>query len=181
METTSIGSRPGVQTDEELVAKVLSGRRDAYRRLVVRHEQAVRAVCWSILRDHHAAEDASQNAFLAAYEKLGRLRRPEAFCAWVCRIAKHEAVGLSRRRRRGPASLDELPPVADKSTGGSDVDDELARAIMSLPARQRTLVLMMYFERRTAAEIAHIQGCPVGTVTKLLSRARRRLRKEIEE
>ena len=168
-------------TDEKLVAKVLSGRRDAYRTLVVRHEQAVRAVCWSVLRDHHAAEDASQDAFLVAYEKLGRLRRPAAFCAWVCRIARHESVRLSRRRRRGPISLDELPPLADKTTSPADVDDELARAIMSLPTRQRTLVLMMYFERRTAAEIAEIQGCPIGTVTKLLSRARRRLRKKIEE
>jgi len=159
---------------------VLSGRRDVYRTLVVRHERAVRAVCFSVLRDHHAAEDVAQEAFLAAYERLGRLRRPEAFCAWVCRIARREAVRVARRRRKRPVSLDEQPLAAAKADP-PDGDHELMRAIMALPARQRTLVLMTYFERHTAAEVAEIQACPVGTVTKLLSRARGRLRRELEE
>lgn len=81
-----------MQTDGQLVAEVLAGQREAYRELVYRHERAVRAVAWSVLADHHAAEDVAQDAFLAGYQELGGLRRPEAFCAWVCRIAHREAV-----------------------------------------------------------------------------------------
>ena len=169
-----------MQTDGQLVAEVLAGRREAYRQLVLRHERAVRAVAWSVLADHHAAEDVAQEAFLAAYEKLRVLRRPDAFSAWVCRIAQREAVRAARRRRRRPASLPDQPlAAADKDP--PDERQNLMRAILSMPERLRTLVLMTYFEQRTAAEIARIQGCAVGTVTKLLSRARRRLRKRLEE
>ncbi len=169
-----------MQTDGQLVAEVLAGRREAYRELVRRHERAVRAVAWSVLGDHHAAEDVAQEAFLAAYEKLRGLRGREAFFAWVCRIARREAVRASRRRRKRPASLPDQP-LAAAEKDPPDERHDLMRAILSMPERLRMLVLMTYFEQRTAAEIARIQGCPVGTVTKLLSRARGRLRKHLEE
>jgi len=55
------------------------------------------------------------------------------------------------------------------------------RAVASLPRRERSLIMLTYFEQRSAVEVARIQGCPVGTVTRLLSRARRRLRGRLME
>lgn len=169
-----------MQKDRQFVTEVLAGRREAYCELVMRHERAVRAVAWSVLGDHHASEDVAQEAFLTAYEKLRGLRRRDAFCAWVCRIAHRQAVRAARRRRKRPASLPEQPlTAADKDP--PDEQHDLMRAILTMPERLRTLVLMTYFEQRSAAEIARIQDCPIGTVTKLLSRARGRLRKRLQE
>ena len=169
-----------MQTDGQLVAEVLAGRREAYRQLVLRHERAVRAVAWSVLGDHHEAEDVAQEAFLAAYGKLRGLRRRDAFSAWVCRIAQRQAVRAARKLRGRPASLPD-PLLAAADNDPPDEQRDLMRAIVAMPQRLRTLLLMTYFEQRSAAEIARIQGCPVGTVTKLLSRARGRLRKRLQE
>ena len=169
-----------MQTDGQIVAEVIAGRREAYRQLVARHERTVRAVAWSVLGDHHAAEDVTQEAFLTAYEKLRRLRRGDAFCAWVCRIARRDAIQAARKRRKQPAALPD-EPLAAVDADPPEEDRDLMRAVLSLPERMQTLVLMTYFQQRTAAEIAQIQGCPVGTVTKLLSRARDRLRQRLQE
>lgn len=166
-------------SDGQLVAQVKAGQREAYRLLVVRHERAVRALAWSVLRDYHAAEDVAQEAFVTAYRELLSLRRGELFAAWICRIAHRVAVRAARRRKKDPGTLT-LEPAAGARGSVQDHDDVM-RAIACLPKRMQTLVLMTYFEERTAADIAQIQGCPVGTVTALLSRARRRLAKRLQE
>ena len=169
-----------MRTDGQLVAAVLAGQREAYRQLVVRHERSVRALAWAVLHDDHAAEDVAQEAFVTAYEKLRSLRRPDAFAAWVAQIARREAIRLARQHQRGPGRLPD-EPVPARPGDAADDGHALMQAIASLPRRQRTLVMLTYFEQRTAAQIARIQGCPVGTVTRLLSRARRRLRQRLEE
>lgn len=168
-----------MRTDGELVAESLAGGHGAYRELVARHERSVRAAAWSVLRDHHAAEDVAQEALVTAYRKLASLRRGEFFAAWVCRIARREAQRELRRRKRERQALADQPPrQPDRDEAGQQ---ELMRAVVALPPRMRALVMMAYFEDRSAAEIAHLQDCPVGTVTKLLSRARRRLGRHIRE
>jgi len=173
------GVAAGVQSDGQLVAQAKAGQREAYRLLVVRHERAVRALAWSVLGDHHGAEDVAQEAFVTAYQRLLSLRRGELFAAWVCRIARRLAVRAARRRKKDPAALKHEPAAAAEDAARDHHD--LMRAVAGLPKRMRTLVLMTYFEDRTAAEIAQIQGCPVGTVTALLSRARRRLANRLKE
>lgn len=165
-----------MQSDAELVCEAKAGRHDAYRTLVVRHERAARALAWSVLRDHHAAEDVAQEAFITAYRKLASLRRGELFAAWVGRIARRLAMRAARRRKKDPAPLTADPPAGGQADARVGQDHpELMAAVARLPKRMQALVLMTYFEDRSAAEIARIQGCPVGTVTALLSRARRRL------
>ena len=65
-----------------------------------RYEPLVLAVAIKVLNDRHAAEDAAQNAFVSAYENLGRLRKASAFAAWVVKIARRQAIGLARRAPR---------------------------------------------------------------------------------
>ncbi len=159
----------------------MTGHPQAYAQLVIRHERAVRAVAWSVLGDHHIAEDVAQDVFLLAYEKLRQLRRGDAFCGWVCRMARRCAIQVARKRQKLPTSLPDVPLATAGEPDRQDMDQDLMRAIHALPERLRTIILMTYFEQRTADEIAQIQGCRVGTVTKLLSRARRRIRHRLEE
>src|SRR3954451_7677694 len=111
-----------MQTDAEIVRAVLSGDREACAALVARHERAVWATAWRVLRDDHAAADAGQEAFLRAFHRLGDLRRPEDFGVWLLRIARREAIRLARRRARDPRrSLDEAgvdpPQDRDRADG----------------------------------------------------------------
>src|SRR5262249_57094256 len=110
------------RADEEIVRAVLRGDREAFALLVSRHERAVWATAWRVLRDNHAAADAGQEAFLQAFRRLGDLRRPEQFGVWVLRIARREAIRLARRRGRDPSRLlhaagPDPPPDPDRDAG----------------------------------------------------------------
>ncbi|SIO40388.1 RNA polymerase sigma factor, sigma-70 family [Singulisphaera sp. GP187] len=139
-----------MQTDAEIVLAVLRGDREAFAALVARHERAVWATAWRILRDNHTAADAGQEAFLQAFHRLGDLRRPEQFGVWLLRIARRESLRLARRRARDPSrSLDESgtePPQEHNRANGpatrlsADSEDLLA-AVTRLPEHERLVVV----------------------------------------
>jgi RNA polymerase sigma-70 factor (ECF subfamily) len=170
-----------MQADAEIVRAVLCGDREAFAALVARHERAVWATAWRVLRDDHAAADAGQEAFLQAFHRLGDLRRPERFGVWLLRIARRESIRLARRRAREPSrSLDEAdadPPhdPAPAMRLSADAEDLLA-AVARLPEHERLVVVLHYLDGRPVAEVAATLGRPVGTVTKQLSRAIERLK-----
>src|SRR5690349_17935437 len=90
----------GLESDRDLVARVLGGDRESFGVLVGRYEHAVFAVALKVLGDRQAAEDAAQDAFVAAYENLGRLADAGTFGAWVLVIARNRAMHLVRKQPR---------------------------------------------------------------------------------
>ena len=171
-----------IQADADIVRAVLRGDREAFAVLVARHERAVWATAWRVLRDDHAAADAGQEAFLQAFLRLGDLRRPERFGVWVLRIARRQAIRLARRKAHDVGrSLAETGTVAAMDRDGSTTRlpadaEELLRAVGRLPEHERLVVVLHYLDGRPVAEVAAALGRPVGTVTKQLSRAIERLR-----
>ena len=91
-----------VPGDAELVAAVLRGNKEAFGPLVQRYEAVVAATAQAIMRDSHAAQDVTQNAFVTAYRKLAALHRPAAFGPWILRITRRLAFRGMRRRRHSP-------------------------------------------------------------------------------
>ena len=166
-----------VQSDAEVVEAVLGGDRASYATLVQRYERAVLGVALGILRDHHAAQDVAQDAFVAAFERLGTLRRRDRFAPWIMRIARRRAIDLWHERARRPRET--VPPdciaVGDDGRLSERVEQAFA-AIDRLPDPQRLVVLYRYCDGLSVREIAEATGSPVGTVTKCLSRALARLR-----
>jgi RNA polymerase sigma-70 factor (ECF subfamily) len=158
--------------------------------LVERHERAVWATAWRILRDEHAASDAAQESFLQAFRHLDRLRKPDLFGVWVLRIAHREALRMAGRRARFPGlSLEDsgtdpphpTPQAKNHSSGFSLSSEELLAAIGQLPEHERLVIVARYLEGKPVAEIGAGLGRPVGTVTKQLSRALLRLKTWLRE
>jgi RNA polymerase sigma-70 factor (ECF subfamily) len=166
-----------MRTNDELIAAILSGEQAAFAELLRRYERAAWATAWKILRDYHAAQDATQNAFVEAYRRLGQLRRPAHFGLWLLRITRHEALRLARRRGKARA-LDSARDVAVNKAGDRLTPEygELLLAIGRLPEHERIVVALRFLEDHPVAEVARLTGRPVGTVTKQLSRAIERLR-----
>lgn len=174
-----------MQPDAEIVQSVLRGDREAFAVLVARHERAVWATAWRVLRNDHAAADAAQESFLQAFHRLANLRRPELFGVWLLRITQRESIRLARRRARDPSrSLDEPgtePPHNRNGSRGpatrlSADAEELLAAVARLPEHERIVVVLRYLDGRSVAEVASALGRPVSTVTKQLSRAIARLK-----
>jgi RNA polymerase sigma-70 factor (ECF subfamily) len=165
------------QSDAELVYAVLKGDTGAFANLVRRYEHAVRAVAVDILGEINAADDAAQETFIKAYEKSGSLKKPAAFGPWLLRIARRCALDAARRRRK-TEPLQSLENVEAVSGNGRLDEDkqELLSAVVRLPSAERQVVMLRYFDQRSVRQVAEVCGRSVGTVTKQLSRAHRRLR-----
>ena len=166
-----------MRTNDELIHAVLRGDQAAFADLVRRYERAAWATAWKVLRDYHATQDATQEAFVTAYRQLGQLRNPAHFGLWLLRITRREALRVARRRGRARpldaagdlvagAAAERLTPEAG----------EVLLALGRLPDHERLVVALRYLDGLPVAEVARLTGRPVGTVTKQLSRALERLR-----
>lgn len=171
-----------MQTDTEIIRAVLDGNRGQYALLVQRYEHAVHACVLHVLGDFDAAEDASQDAFVSAYENLGRLRTPARFGPWLLKIARHKALtGMRRRPKAEPLEAAENVPDGAPDPRMSDTSRQVLAAVMQLPENEKQAVLLKHFDGHSAADIATLTGRSAGTITKQLSRAYARLRKRLKD
>jgi RNA polymerase sigma-70 factor (ECF subfamily) len=168
----------GPPSDESLVTAALgSGGATSFAQLVRRYERSARATCLAVLRDHHLACDAAQEAFVAAYKSLAALRDRSAFGAWLTTIARNRAIRLARGRKITTPLTSSMTQPFDREPE----DFELLSAISALPEHERIVILLRYFQNHEVRAIAEILGRPVGTITKQLSRAHERLRHALTE
>ena len=169
-----------MNSDAELVNAVLRGNMDAFGDLVRRYQQVARAAAMESLHDYHAAEDAAQEAFLTAYDKLDSLRNPAVFGSWLLRIARRKALRQARRLSRTVPLLDsdcqERPSDDDERL--SQRQQELLESVMKLPRSQQQVMILRYLDEHSVREVAEITGRSVGTVTKQLSRGCKALREK---
>ena len=167
--------------DEILVELTLLGNEQAYGELVTRHEKAVKGTAYKITGNTFSAEDASQDAFVAAWVGLDKLSDYGKFRSWVCSIARNTATDLIRRYSSVESlSLDtELlsSDIPDCAWEDIERDIDLRDAVSKLSARIRETVELHYFEGYSIREIADRLSIPEGTVTWRLSEGRRQLRK----
>ena len=164
--------------DETLLAAHLRGDRDAFGRLVARHERRVYGLCLRVLGNREDAEDATQEAFLAALRKASSFRRAAAFTTWLYRIAVNAAT--DQARRRGRARLADLDPedaglaVAAAGDLGEEVTAAVAvqTALTRVPEEFRVAVVLCDLYRIPYGDAAQILEVPVGTVKSRVFRGR---------
>ena len=168
-------------TDAELVNAVLSGEKQAFAVLVKRYERPVRAVAMNVLGYHASAQDVAQDAFVKAYENLPKLRKADAFGPWLMKITRRCALGLVRRKPEVMPLETTVAAAIANPDGQLDEDKQrLLAAVVKLPEGERQVVMLRYFSGHSVREVAEIAGRSVGTVTKQLSRAHKRLRNILE-
>lgn len=171
-----------MQTDAELVNAVLDGEKQAFAVLVKRYERPVRAVAMDVLGDYHSAADVSQEAFVKAYYQMARLRKPEAFGPWLMKITRRCALDSARRKAKEPRLEIKAAAVIENPDGQLDEDKQrLLAVVIKLPKVEKQVVMLRYFGDNSVKDVAKIVGRSVGTVTKQLSRAHKRLRNVLSE
>ena len=173
-----------MEPDAALVARVAAGDREAFGALVTRYQASVRRVTRAVTGNADDGDDAAQDAFLSALDRLETFDPTRSFGPWLMRIASNAAIDLVRRRAvRSAASLE--PNVAAAGPGpasdaeAAEIRAELAAALAELPERQRVAVTMFDVEGYAHSEIAAVLGVPEGTVRSDVFHARRALRKAL--
>jgi len=175
----------GGESDARLVLRARDGDRAAYETLVRRYLGSAYAVALAELADRGDAEDAVQDAFITALERLDDCRDPAAFGGWLRRIVRNRARSVRRRERiRDTEPLEHAGRAHSTRDPGRDLDRSEVRrrlesALATLSDVQRRVVLMHDLEGYRHREIAVELDIPEGTVRSHLFFARRALREQL--
>jgi RNA polymerase sigma-70 factor (ECF subfamily) len=157
----------------ELVEQAIGGDHDAFAELVRLSSRKLYAVAVLILRDQTRAEDATQEALVAAWRDLAGLRDPDRFDAWLHRVLVRECYREARKQRRRIEVEGQVRPImssADPSQQNA-IRDELERGFARLPIEQRTVLVLHHYAGYSFPEIAHALDIPVGTAKSRVHRA----------
>ena len=177
----------------DLIAEAQKGSLDAFNALVLAYQSQVYNLARYILHDDTAADDATQEAFIAAYRALGDFRGG-SFRAWLMRIVTNACYDELRLRKRRPSvswdnfeDLDEEvnPYLVDhgespeESIQRGELGALLDRAIAALPQDQRAVLVLVDRLGYTYEEVAQVLSVRMGTVKSRLYRARTRMREAL--
>ncbi len=192
-------TKPTAPTEEDadaaLVGRCRNGDAGAYGSLVARHDKRVYALVARVLGPGATADDVddvAQDVFVQAWRALPKFRQDARFSTWLYRIATNMAIKEWHRIKRRAAAVyeEELPAtvreaLAERTPGPADLAEQKARdmalraAIDRLPEKQRTVILLHYFEDYTCEDIAAFLGCSTGTVWSRLHYGCRKLRQSV--
>jgi RNA polymerase sigma-70 factor, ECF subfamily len=186
-----------VLNDAELVRRALAGNADAFRAIMQSHNRRLYRIARCVLRNSAEAEDAVQEAYIAAFAHLKSYRGESPLAAWLSRIVMNEALGRLRRRRSGlqTASWEEARPEAEIipfPITGQNGDPErtmaqrqilqlVEQAADALPDTYRVVFVTRVIEGMSVEETAELLGIKPETVKTRLHRARQLVRERLDE
>lgn len=166
-------------TEHDLIELSRQGDQRAFAELVGRHQNRAWAVCLQMTGNQHDAEDALQNALLAAWQNLYRFRGDARFSTWLHRIAVNAALQVIRRRREtvaDPADLADIQRDAASLPDARVVDvDAVQRALAELPEDARVAIVLREFADMSYDDIAEHQKISLNAVKSRIHRARNML------
>ena len=176
--------------EQALLAAAQRGSLPAFNQLVLHYQGLAYNIAYRMLGDTDSASDATQDAFVKAFQKLDQYRGG-SFKAWLLRILTNTCYDALRARKRRPTSSLEQEEEDDPEYDGRLLDtterpdayvmrQELAGAIQvaieQLPSDQRAILVLADIEGLDYQEIAYATGVALGTVKSRLSRARAKMR-----
>jgi RNA polymerase sigma factor (sigma-70 family) len=175
-------------SDEQLWQASRAGDRDAFGRIVERYQSLVCALAYSGTGNLATSQDLAQEAFVAAWRRLGELREPEKLRSWLCSIVRNLAAGTVRRDLRRGGAPQPLDAVAEPVSQAGDPEAEfvtreeeaiLWRALAGMPDTYREPMVLFYREEQSIADVATQLDLSEDAVKQRLSRGRAMLREEM--
>jgi RNA polymerase sigma-70 factor, ECF subfamily len=169
---------------QELVVRARSGSLEAFGEIFQVCQSGIYTFICSQVHEPEVAADLTQQTFVRAWESLPRLREVGAFRGWLHRIAanlvRDEVKSGRARLEVRESDLPEMefaaPERPEQMALQVELKEEVWRALRTLPAEQRTAVVLHHLEGLSVAEIAVAVGVRPGTVMSRLARARDALR-----
>lgn len=172
--------------DEYYIERVLQGDVSAYRFLVERYKKMVYSIALKILNDAQDAEDAAQDSFVKAYERLHTFERKSKFSTWLYTLTYRLCLNKLKEMKREFTFLTEQLPKwegeeVDLPDSFNEQDQEhiIKEAIHALPQQEGLLVLLYYYEEKSIREIEQITGLMASNIKIKLHRVRKVLERKL--
>jgi RNA polymerase sigma-70 factor (ECF subfamily) len=163
---------------EELLDLVLSGDIASFGKLCDRYYNSIVAIAYSVLTDHHLAEDAAQETFLRALKNLKKLKSKEKFGSWLAQICRNVAKDMAKKKLRGIDTEDVLP----LTDGGNDEHENQAvkQAIGRLSLSDRELIVLRYYNSMSHEQMSSVLGLSKAAINNRLVRSRKKIAKHLQ-
>ncbi len=175
--------------DAPLVDRFKKGEEKAFDELVNKYKKRIYYLAYSLTSNHADALDLSQEAFIKVYKSIHRFRGRSSFYTWLYRITVNICLNhLKKKAKRKEVSFDERIEVAQvgwwsnpkKALENKELQEDLTKAIDSLPPQQKTVFTLRHLEGLPHKEIASILGCSIGNVKANLFQALQKLRQRLK-
>ncbi|MFS0557822.1 RNA polymerase sigma factor [Brevibacillus sp. 179-C9.3 HS] len=176
-----------MQDDQEIIAEVLQGNKEAYALIVNKYKGKVASILGRTLHHSHDAEDMVQEVFIKAYYSLQDYKPNYSFSAWLYRIAMNRGIDELRKRKRLPALAqmdDEFKddcPIPEEDYLEKEQRHALRQQMMALDKDYRTILDLHYLQQLSYREIGHKLSLSIDTVRMRLSYARKKLRDQLSK
>lgn len=173
-----------INLEEEWLEKARQGDEDAFTILVETYQTPVYNLCYRMLGEGGAAEDAAQETFWRAWQNLNRYDPQRSFITWLLSIAAHFCIDQQRKRKLSLFELDEFPdfdisnpqePTPEKVVTLNEEDSALHLLINQLGPQDRAAVILKYWNDCSEEEISQMLSLTVSAVKSRLHRARKQL------
>lgn len=173
--------------ETELVIKMVSGDMDAFDRLMELYQPKALRAAYLISGNYADSEDIVQETFAASYLNRKDLKKPEAFKSWFYRTLSRNAWRICKKKKREQPSEEiysddmEAPGEILNDIVMKEEETLLYDAILSLPAKHRTVIVLYYYNQMSIKEIAKACGCLEGTVKSRLHHGKAKLKEILEK
>ncbi len=185
--TPSIIEEKPEQTEQRLlVMRALQGDETAFSDIVDQYSALMLRTATMIVADRDIAEDVVQDALIQAWHHLPDLREAGALRPWLMRIVVNQCISFKRRLARTTAfvrqslseqEIDFTAQIADHHKGRLERDWDLAQAIEDLPAKQRIVIVLHYYNGMTLPEMSQVLQTSENTLKKRIQAALNNLRR----
>lgn len=171
--------------DTLLIDRFKKGEEKAFDELVNKYKKRIYYLAYSLTNNHADALDLSQEAFIKAYRSIHSFRGRSSFYTWLYRITVNLCLNhLKREAKKKEVSFDERIEVVQvdwwsnpkKALENKELQEDLTKAIDSLPPRQKAVFALRHLEGLSHKDIASILGCSIGNVKANLFQALQKLR-----
>jgi len=178
------------QSDIYYIEKVLAGESNMFAVLVDKYKGMVYTIALKVLRNKEEAEETAQDAFIKAYQSLGKFKRESKFSTWLYRIVYNAAI--SKTRKKVLQKVDLNNEIIDNYTTDEiksnlyileDADKKkLIKKIMStLNSEESALITLYYYDENSTEEIANVMGLSQSNVKVRLFRIRNKMNYELQQ
>jgi RNA polymerase sigma-70 factor, ECF subfamily len=174
--------------DEELMARVAEGNREAMTPLLRRYASSLLTFIRRMIGDQHRAEELFQDVFLAVWQHRRRYEYPRAFKSWLFGIAVNKCRDDFRKPSLLPATTSDDYDAASNPSGSSPIETAIAteratlvaQAVAQLPPRQRSVLVLRIWNGQEYSEIAAALGRTEGTIRSEMYHAIAAMRRFLE-
>lgn len=166
-----------------LISRARGGDREAFGELVEQYRDNVYRLAYRMCGNAYDADEAAQEAFVAAWRALPNFRGDAKFSTWLYRMTTNAAIDVMRREKRhqsvGDGEMMELADDADspqETVERTEQQEAVQKALATLSEEYREVLLLRYMEELDYAEIAEVLQLPSGTVKSRINRAKAALK-----